>query len=188
MALKADIDDTKLEALIKASDNGEEWAQREYGRIFDEYDMDPDFIERVCRTRVNIYKVPAQRGEKNAILRYAHALAYLGYKKEAYDWYFVLINKDDTDAMLALSEQYNEYGSFGHNPEEEMRWLKLAGHGGNAEAQNKLGRECLCVSDKYNALLWYELSARQNNPEGKIGYAGCLQEQLQTLNEYSRGC
>lgn len=187
MASKEKIDDLKLEALIKASDNGEEWAQREYGRIFDEYDMDPDFIERVCRARVNIYRANAERGDKNAILRYAHALAHLGNKSEAYNWYIRLINKGDTDAMLALSEQYNEYGCFGHNPNEEMRWLKSAANGGNAEAQNNLGRECLCESDQYNALLWYELSAKQNNAKGKIGYAGCLKDQLDALDEYSKG-
>ncbi len=187
MAFKEKIDDLKLENLIRASDNGEEWAQREYGRIFDAYDMDPKFIERVCRARINIYKVPAEHGDKNAILRYAHALAYLGYKREAYDWYMSLIQKGDADAMLALSEQYNKYGSLGHDPGEEMRWLKLAADSGNAEAQNRMGLECLCESDRYNALFWYELSARQNNAEGKIGYADCLQDQLSALDEYSKG-
>lgn len=181
------IDDRKLEALIKASDSGEQWAQEEYGRIFDENADDPNFIDRVCIARVNIYKDAAQKGDKNAILRLAHALAHLGYEKDAYNWYMSLINKGDTDAMLALSNQYNEYGCFGHNPDEEMKWLKLAANKGNAEAQCNMGRECLCESDWNNALLWYELAAKQNYPDGKIGYAKCLSNQLDAFYEYANG-
>ena len=187
MAFWNRISDARLEELIRASDKGEEWAQDEYGRIFDEYDMDPDFIRRVCKARVKIYKADAERGDKNAILRYAHALAKLGRKKEAFDWYISLTSKGDTDAMLALSEQYNEYGSFGHNPDEEMRWLHLSADRGNAEAQCKMGLECMCVGNRHEGLLWYEKSAKQGFPHGQIGYADCLRDQLSALFEYSHG-
>ena len=179
------LSDQELLKLVRDNDNGDKAAQQKFAELFDQ--DNPDFVDRVCKARLVIYKDAAQAGDRNAILTYASSLCRLGRKNEGIDWYMKLINKGDTKAMLELSWQYCEYGGLGPDPKQERFWLKKAAEKGDGEAQYQMGREMLIAQDKISARLWYERSATQNHPEGKAGFAQCLIEENENIWALMRG-
>ncbi len=96
--------------IVKACDNGEEWAKCELQKMWQ--NNDPTLIKRIHQARVAIYEKAAKNGDKDAIIKYAHGLAYCNRHQEILHWYMQLIEKKDLETMLELALDYAEYSDF----------------------------------------------------------------------------
>ncbi len=177
-----DENDNNLVDIVRASDNGEEWAKNEIQKMWES--NDETLIPRINEARVKIYENSAKAGDRQAILYYARGLAWCNRKKEALEWYMKLINQGDTDAMLELAFDYTQYGGMGENPTEEFKWIQRAAQAGNAEAQTKLGTEYQCKGDRENAYYWHKKSAEQGHHNGRAEYAKLLIDDMHTMSIY----
>lgn len=164
--------DKQFTEIVKASDNGEEWANRELQKMWQS--NDPTLIPRIHQARVSIYENAAKSGNRDAILKYARGLAYSDRHQESLHWYMQLIEKKDTEAMLELALDYTEFGGFGEDEAKHEYWIQQAAMLGNAQAQAKYGLILDAKGQTKQALDWYKKSAEQGNTSGKIGYASAL--------------
>lgn len=171
--------------LVRANDNGEEWAERELQRLWSK--NDETLIPRIHRARVFIYETAARRGDRDAIIKYARGLAWSGRKNEALDWYMRLINAGDVDAMFELSHDYTEFGGFGENEKEELMWIKRAADGGHPKAQYSYGLEMASRGFQKEADYWFQKSAENGNPNGMIKYAEKLHRDILTIGRFMKG-
>lgn len=154
--------------LVRAKDNGEEWANIELRRLWES--GAEALIPKIHKAWLIIYSEAAEQGDKDAILKVAKALASANPKKSV-ELYMKLIDQKDTDAMKALAFEYSGYGGFTEDKEREFNWYFAAAKLGDAEAQYSVAREYLLKSDFENAFDWYLKSAEQEFPEGEIGLA-----------------
>lgn len=177
-----DENDNNLVEIVRASDNGEEWAKNEIQKMWES--NDETLIPRINEARVKIYENSAKAGDRQAILYYARGLAWCNRKTESLQWYMKLINQGDTDAMLELASDYTKYGGMGENPSEEFKWIKRAAEAGNAQAQTDLGTEYQCKGDRENAYYWHKKSAEQGHHRGRAEYAKLLIEDMSTISIY----
>lgn len=177
--------DEKFIEIVRASDNGEDWAQNEIRRMWE--NNDTTLLPRIHRARAVIYEDAAMRGDRDAIIKYARGLEWLGREHEALEWYMKLINQGDTDAMLELASDYTEFGGMGENGNEQFKWIKRAAEAGNAEGQAKLSLEYGAKGDMINENIWAEKSAAQGNIEGKRMYADVLNNEMFYLTVYENG-
>ncbi len=164
--------DKQFSEIVKASDNGEEWAKREIQKMWQS--NDPTLIPRIHQARVLIYENAAKSGNRDAILKYARGLSYSDRHQESLHWYMQLIEKKDTEAMLELALDYTEFGGFGEDEAKHEYWIQQAAMLGNAQAQAKYGLILDAKGQTKQALDWYKKSAEQGNASGKIGYASVL--------------
>lgn len=180
-----DDDDREFINLVRANDNGEKWAMNKIDVLWnnDESMLAP----KIERARAIIYRDAAMAGDRTAILRYARGLEWCGRKDEALQWYMKLINQGDTDAMLALSWDYTEYGGMGRNDKEEIKWIFKAANAGNASAQVKAGQKMRAIGNYFDAVEWFRKSAEQGYVDGKLYYAVCLHREMDALSDYYRG-
>ena len=175
-------EDPRFIEMVRANENGEEWAQEELQRLW--HSNDDTLAPRVFRAFVPIYKDAAYQGDRNAILKYARGLEWCGREKEALDWYMKLINKGDTDAMLELALDYTKYGGMGEDEEEYNRWIFAAAEAGNAKALHKAGTILSLAGNKSEAKAYFEQSAEKGDPEGKAKYAECLFMDMMEISSY----
>ena len=174
--------DNSFIELVRANDNGEEWARAKIQQMWQS--NDETLIPRINSARVVIYEDAAKAGDRDAIIKYARGLEWCDRRDEALQWYMILIDAGDTDAMLELASDYNEYGGMETNEAEEFKWIQKAAMMGNAKAQTKLGTEYMCRSDRENAYIWHKKSAEQGHPRGRAEYAKLLVEDMKIIGMY----
>lgn len=177
--------DQRFIEFVRANDNGEEWAEREFQRLWSQ--NDETLIPRIHRARVFIYEAAARQGDRDAIIKYARGLAWSGRENEALDWYMRLINAGDVDAMYELSHDYNQYGGFGENEAEELKWMKRAAEGGHARAQYSYGLEMASKGYRKEANYWFQKSAENGDPKGMVKYAEKLHWDIMTIDRFMKG-
>ncbi len=135
---KKRLDDGFID-MVRAHDNGEEWAQK----FFDDgYDSgNPDFIRRFQEARLQIYKKAAEQGDPNACCMMGKSYMFLGDEAQSFKWFKPLIDREDGYALSIISFGYNEFGGFPPDHDQEMYWLKRSAESGYAPSQVDLGRE-----------------------------------------------
>ncbi len=158
--------------LVRAKENGEKWAHEKISEMW--HNGEPDLFLNYNKAYVYIYEDAARRGDREAILKYAKGLAYSDRDDEALQWYMVLVNRNDTEAMRELALDYSEYGGLGENKAEEMKWLRRASELGDSEAMVSLALALGANGDRAQSEYWYQKAAMLGNPDGKFGYARAL--------------
>lgn len=171
--------------LVRAKENGEKWAHEKISEMW--HNGEPDLFLNYNKAYVYIYEDAARRGDREAILKYARGLAYSDRDDEALQWYMVLVNRNDTEAMRELALDYSEYGGLGENKAEEMKWLRRASELGDSEAMVSLALELGANGDRAQSEYWYQKAAMLGNPDGKFGYAEKLNLDLMAINRLLNG-
>jgi len=163
--------------LIRALDNGEEWAQKKINELWENNDQ--TLFPRMDEARIVIYEQAAKQGNPKA--QYWMGLSLRGInKQESLKWLMPLAEQGDTDVMKVIASGYTEYGGYGDDSQMYYYWNMKAAKAGDAEAQATIGLKYLCESNIEEALKWYQLSADQGHPDGYLGVAKCYKDiQLQ---------
>ncbi len=154
--------------MIRARDNGEEWAQKQLNCLFRK--NDPDLMWQIDMARIHIYKDDAYRGIPKA--QYYYGLSMRAFDKdESLHMLIPLAEQGNIDAMTAIASGYSEYGGYGGNPAEYMRWYTMAAEAGDAYSQNVIALQYNIQQDYEKAFYWYSKSAQQNSASGYSGMA-----------------
>lgn len=164
--------------LIRARDNGEEWAQKELDDLFRK--NDPNLISRIDKARIHIYEKDAHRGVAKA--QYYYGLSIQAFdKEESLSMLVPLAEQGNIDAMTAIASGYSEYGGYGNNPAEYMRWYTMAAEAGDVFSQNTVALQYAIQQDYDKAFFWYSKSAQQESASGYCGMAECYDVQKMKL-------
>lgn len=156
--------------LIRARDNGEAWAQEQLDNLFQK--NDPNLISRIDNARIRIYKKDAYRGVAKA--QYYYGLSMRAFnKEESLSMLIPLAEQGNIDAMTAIASGYSEYGGYGNNLVEYMRWYTMAAEAGDINSQNTIALQYVIQQDYEKAFYWYSKSAQQKSSRGYSGMAKC---------------
>lgn len=173
--------------LIRARDDGEEWARKELNRLWES--NEPNLLQRIDSARVKIYSQRAYNGDKEAQLIVGRALASTN-NQESFRLLKTLADEGNVDAMKSIAIEYTEFGGYGDNASEYFQWNLKAAKADDAEAQATIGLEYICTGDYNSAFDWYKKSAEQGYFKGFIGLGKCYdhfysneKEELRSKNE-----
>lgn len=177
--------DDEFIKIVKASDDGEQWAKKELNVLFQK--NEPGLIKRINEARIYIYKDDAYRGVPKA--QYYYGLSLQGLKNdESLRMLVPLAEKGNVDAMKAIASGYGEkYGRYGYNPIEYMKWHTMAAETGDISSQNIVALQYIIKKDYVNAFHWYSESAKKNSSEGYCGLAKCYEyKKMQLYSKSSK--
>ncbi len=177
--------DDEFIKIVKASDDGEQWAKKELNVLFQK--NEPGLIKRINDARIYIYKDDAYRGVPKA--QYYYGLSLQGLKNdESLRMLVPLAEKGNVDAMKAIALGYGEkYGGYGYNHKEEMKWYTMAAEAGDIFSQNTVALHYTINQDYDKAFYWYSKSAQQNSSKGYCGLAKCYDyKRMQSYSESSK--
>lgn len=164
--------DTNFINLVKALDNGEEWAARKFDEMWES--NDPTLFPRMDKARIEIYSDAARMGDPKAQYWLGLSLRRTDMQ-ESLKWLMPLANHGNIDAMIGIALGYTEFGGFGDNPEQYRYWYMQAAKAGDPEAQATIGLE-YTIEQKYDeALKWHKQAAQQRNSKGAAGVAKCYE-------------
>lgn len=165
--------------LIRALDNKEEWAIKQFGEMWKS--NDPTLFSQMNEARIKIYNSAARQGDPKA--QYWMGMSLMATDKQAsLGWLVPLANQGNIDAMTSIALGYTEYGGFGDNPDEYRYWYMKAAEAGDADAQATIGLEYLVEQNYEEALNWYIKSADQGYAKGLIGVSKCLEHKRINLS------
>ncbi|MGI6500015.1 MAG: tetratricopeptide repeat protein [Anaerostipes sp.] len=162
----------QLVNLVRALDDGEEWAQQKITELWD--NDEPNLMVDMSAARIEIYQAAAKKGDKKAQLWMGKSLEFFD-KEESEKWLIQLSNEGNIEAMKALAGAYNEWTIYGKDEEKQFYWHMKAAEAGDADAQYRIGLEYSIQKDYENSFKWYQLSANQKYPQGLIGLAECYE-------------
>lgn len=175
----------ELDKIIKASDNGEEWAHKKFDELWDKYGNDPDWIPFLNRTRIRIYQSMAVQGDKKAQYWMGLSLRQTD-KRESLYWLMPLAQEGNIDAMKAIAGGYTEFGGFGDDENQYLYWYQKAAEAGDAEAQSTVGLQYKCQNNYQEAEKWYQMAAKQKDAQGLLGLAECYEHKKMEEEFYAR--
>ena len=170
--------------IVRANDNGEEWAAKKIHAMFQE-DV-PNLILRIARARIQIYKNAAYRGDKRA--QYYYGLSLQGINNnESLKFLVPLAEEGNVDAMTAIAMGYGFQGGYGENENESFKWNMKAAKLGDAYALNQIALHYIILHDYDKAFYWYRELANQNNSKGFCGMAKCFENRISNLERRNEG-
>lgn len=171
----------ELVRTVKDSDRGKKKAREQLKSLMET--KDPAVMERIARTRVQLYSQAAYEGDEQAQYRMGIAQAKLGNKEVSLEWLTGLAQKGDVKAMKAIARGYSPNGIYGYSRQEYRHWIRKAAEAGDAQAQADLG-EFYAGKDEKQSRYWYKQSAMQSCPAGCIGLGrACYNEALRSFGE-----
>lgn len=165
--------------LVRARDNGEEWAIKKLAELCSDERVT---IPELCKARVIIYEAEAKRGDKEARYWMGKSLQTLD-PPASFKWLVDLARDGDTRAMIMLGLGFSAVAYYGEDEEKELYWYLESAKLGDAEGQYMAGREYYTkgMSSHQNpeqrkeyfaqASEWYEKAVEQNYPQGVLGLA-----------------
>lgn len=165
--------------LVRANDNGEEWAENKLGELWNNNQIS---TRDLCEARVVIYEAPAKRGDKEARYWMGKSLQVLD-PPSSFQWLLDLAREGDVRAMKTLGLGFSTVSYYGEDPEKELYWYLEAAKVGDAEAQYMVGREYYgkALESHKNpeqakiyfesTREWLEKSAKQGYPQGVLKLA-----------------
>lgn len=170
--------------MIRARDNGEEWAQQRLDELFQK--NDPDIYERINEARQVIYAEDARRGDPKAMYYYGTS----SYDFNVFMQMLVpLAEHDDIEAITAIARRYGLGISTEENPEESFKWYLKAAGLGDVFSQNMVAKSYTYNDSgsgeiNYNkAFEWYSAAAEQGSATGFCGLGECYKYwQMQQMN------
>jgi len=171
--------------LVRARDNGEEWAIEKLAELCGSEQVT---IPELCRARVAIYEAAAKRGDKEARYWIGKSLQVLD-PPASFKWLVDLARDGDARAMIMLGLGFGVVAYYGEDVEKELYWYLEAAKLGDAEGQYMAGREYYLKGmssyqnpaqrQKYfeQASEWYEKAVEQNHSKGVLGLVELLMAQ-----------
>ncbi|WP_448784009.1 tetratricopeptide repeat protein [Blautia sp.] len=159
--------------VVRALDNGEEWARKEINRMNES--NDPYLTDKLCRARIEIYSDAAYAGNPEAQYWLGYSLQNYN-PKESFRLLKGLADGGSIRAMKAIAMCYTQYGGYGENNEQYKYWYMKAAEAGDADAQYTVGLEYMADGNLDEAEYWYKLSASQNYSKGLLNYAKLLDQ------------
>lgn len=176
--------DNKFLEIVKANDNGEEWARDIVNR---RWSTESDFLVTLSNARIQLYSNAAYQGDEKAQYYMGVSEAQLGNAKESYQWLYNLANNGNIEAMTAIAMQYSEFGCYGYDKEKEFEWNLKAAEAGDADSQCRVALEYSIDGKEMEALNWYAKAAQQSSSKGCLGYGKTLSEMRgKYYNNYSK--
>lgn len=168
--------------LIRALDNGEDWAKKTISQMWN--DDTPDLLYRMQKARIVIYKDAALKGDENAQYWYGQSLQGIN-NDESKRILMKLAKKGNVKAMEAIALAYSEHGGYENNREESIKWRTKAAEAGDADSQCAVALDFVIKQDYDKAYYWYQKAAQQNSSEGFCGLAKCYEQHRMEL--YGQG-
>lgn len=164
--------------LVRARDNGEAWAMKKLAELCND---DTVTLRELGEARIAIYEAAAKRGDKEA--RYWMGLSLQEVDPPAsFKWLIDLAREGHTKAMKTLGLGFSAVAYYGEDPEKELYWYLEAAKLGDADAQQRAGKEYYLKGlendnnpqgQKYYEMAWewFEKSANQNYVQGVLSLA-----------------
>lgn len=181
---KENDNDNKFLEIVKANDDGEEWAQE---IISQRWKQEPNLLDKIARARIQLYSNAAHQGDETAQYYMGLAEGKLGNAKESYKWLYRLANNGNVKAMSAIAMQYSELGCYGYDKEKEFEWNLKAAEAGDADSQCRVALEYSIDGKEMEALNWYAKAAQQSSSKGCLGYGKTLSTmKLKYYKNYSK--
>ena len=153
--------------LVRARDNGEEWAKRKLAELCSD---DTVTIPDLCEARIIIYEAAAKRGDADARYWMGFSLQIID-PQASFKWLLDLAREGNTKAMKALANGFSTLAYYGEDPEKELYWHLEAAKLGDAEAQFEAGRDYSLKQEYEEAWQWYEKAADQGFVQAVLGLA-----------------
>jgi len=153
--------------LVRARDNGEEWAMKKLAELCGNELVT---IPELCEARIIIYQAAAKRGNKDARYWMGFSLQIID-PQASFKWLLDLAREGDTRAMKAIANGFSILAYYGEDPEKELYWHLEAAKLGDAEAQFEAGRDYHLKQEYEKAWEWYEKAANQGFVRAVLGLA-----------------
>ena len=161
--------------MIRARDNGEQWAQAKLDNILQR--NEPDIYERIAEARRKIYAEYAENGNPKAMYYYGiSALDFNTFMRMLEP----LANCGNVDAMTSIARQYSLGLLTQADEEESFKWYLKAAKFGDVFAQNQVALAYTCNNgcggiDYNKAYEWYRAAAEQQSASGYCGMGKCYE-------------
>ena len=125
-----EISEQEFTELIRALDNGEEWAERWMRELSKKNSA--SLTNRINDARVRPYEDVARQGDEN--VQHLMGVSLRGSDMQAsLGWLVPLAEKGNTEAMMDIIAGYTEFGGYGDNPAMYRYWYMRAAQAGNPE-------------------------------------------------------
>lgn len=170
--------DSAFVEVVRALDNGEEWARKEIDRIYES--NDPYLTDKMCRARIEIYSDAAYAGNPEAQYWLGYSLQHYN-PQESFRLLKELADRGSIRAMKAIASCYTQYGGYGEDENQYMYWYMKAANAGDADAQYTVGLEYMAEGNLSEAEYWCKLSASQNYSKGLLNYAKLLDKKRNSI-------
>lgn len=161
--------------IIRAYDNGETWAQKEFNNLLKNGDQ--NILYQIDSIRQKIYANDAKKNDPKAMF-------YYGISSHDFNTFMRMLvplaEQGNVDAIIAIASEYSLGTITSSNAEESFKWYLKAARLGDVSSQNIVALSYTCNDgcgeinyDK--AFHWYSASAKQNNASGYCGMATCYE-------------
>ena len=173
--------------MIRARDNGEQWAQDMLDSMFQR--NEPDIYERIAEARRKIYAKDAESGNPKAMYYYGiSALDFNTFMRMLEP----LANRGNIDAMTSIAREYSIGLLTEANAEQSFKWYLKAAQSGDVFAQNQVALAYTCNNgcggiDYNKAYEWYHAAAEQQSASGYCGMGKCYEYWQTQLSFTSNG-
>lgn len=155
--------------MVRARDNGEEWAQRKLNELFVN---DPNIMPNLMSARRKIYEKDAKNGDPMAMYYYGISCE----DEQTFMGMLVpLANNNNIDAITAIGNRF----ALEERDKEAFSWYMKAAELGDIYSQNYIALQYYVGieddgPDYDKAYEWYRKAAQQDSSKGYSGMGSCI--------------